>query len=156
MIHEQAIHDLGFIKEVFPNFYDKLYHRVTNVNTSVQSFQMLANYVMRDLPPYFGSWQEYVDYLADNICEDKANAEKIKHGFRMSVQRMVGRFGHWQEGVDYITGLIGYTSAICVLAEDFEMKRIQSIERTIHAYYNDHYKDIVKANKEYEQSRGIN
>ena len=69
---------------------------------------------------------------------------------------MTERFGHWQEGVDYACSLVGYTSAICVLAEDFEMKRIQSIERTIQFYYNENYKEIQKANKEYERTTGKN
>lgn len=157
LIHEQAIHDLGFIKEVFPQFYDALVRRVVNVNTSVQSFNMLANYVMADKPPvYFKDWDEYVDYLADNLCEDPKNAEKIKRGYRGSKRRMMERFGHWQEGVEYAEAQVGYTSAICVLAEDFEMKRIQSIERTIQFYYNEHYKEIQKANKEYESAQGNN
>lgn len=151
LIHEQAIRDIGFIKEVFPAFYDALQRRVANVNTSVQSFNMLANYVMSDHPPvYFKDWEEYVDYLADNICEDKKNAERIKRGFRASIKRQTTKMGHWQEGIDYVTSAVGYTSAICVIAEDFEMKRIQGIESPLQAYYNEHYKDIVKANKEYE------
>lgn len=157
LIHEQAIHDLGTIKEVFPTFYDALVRRVANVNTSAQSFNMLAYYVMADKPPvYFKDWEEYVDYLADNICESEVNAEKIKRGYRRSRYRMLERMGHWKEGIEYVEAAVGYTSAICVLAEDFEMKRIQSIERTIQAYYNEHYSDIQQAKKAYEQSQRSN
>lgn len=152
LIHEQAIHDLGFIKEVYPAFYDALTRRVANINTSVQSFNLLCSFI-GDLPPYFKDWDEYVDYLADNICEKPENAKKIKHGYRMSLKRMTPQFGHWQEGVDYITKMIGYTSAVCVLAEDFEMKRIQSIERSLHEYYNSNYKNIQLANQKYESER---
>lgn len=76
LIHEQAIHDLGFIKEVDPWFYDKLVRRVANVNTSVHVFNEVATYCY-NLPPYFKDWDEYVDYLADNLCEDKKNADCV-------------------------------------------------------------------------------
>lgn len=152
LIHEQAIRDLGFIKEVDPWFYDKLVRRVANVNTSVHVFKEVAKYCY-NLPPYFKDWDEYVDYLADNLCEDKKNAETIKKGYRSAKKRNVAKAGHCQECIDYVIHQIGYTSAVCVIAEDFGMKRIQSVERSLRQYLSDNYVKIEKANKEYESSR---
>lgn len=149
LIHEQAIHDLGFIKEVYPQFYDALTRRVQNVNTSVHSFNLLCGYI-GDLPPYFSDWTDYVDYLADNLCEDKKNADRIKRGYRNSLNRMLEKIGHWEEGREYVIRNVGYTSAVCALAEDFEMKRIQSVERSIFQYISENYTNIQKANNEYE------
>lgn len=152
LIHEQAIRDLGFIKEVDPWFYDKLVRRVANVNTSVHVFKEVAAYCY-NLPPYFKDWDEYVDYLADNLCEDKNNAETIKKGYRSAKKRNVAKAGRCQECIDYVIHQIGYTSAVCVIAEDFGMKRIQSVERSLRQYLSDNYVKIEKANKEYESSR---
>lgn len=152
LIHEQAIQDLGAIKEVDPWFYDKLVRRVSNVNTSVHVFNDIAAYCS-NLPPYFKDWDEYVDYLADNLCEDKKNAESIKRGYRRAKKRNVAKAGHCQECVDYVISQIGYTSAVCVIAEDFEMKRIRSTERSLGLYLSNNYVKIEKANKEYESSR---
>lgn len=152
LIHEQAIQDLALIKEVFPAFYDALQRRVSNVNTSVQSFKMLAKYVKSDKPPvYFKDWDEYVDYLADNLCEDKKNSEKIKRGYRCSKRRMIKRMGHWQEGIDRVTSAVGYNSVLCVLAEDFGMKKVLNLERSPRLY-DKNYKKILKANAEYERT----
>ena len=40
-----------------------------------------------------------------------------------------------------------------LIAEDFGMKRIQSVERSLRQYLSDNYLKIEKANKEYESSR---
>jgi hypothetical protein len=48
---------------------------------------------------------------------------------------------------------LSFTSAVCVIAEDFGMKRIQSVERSLRQYLSDNYVKIEKANKEYESSR---
>lgn len=151
LIHEQAIQELGFIKEIDPWFYDKLVKRVANVNSSVHVFNLLKNYC-EHLPPYFKDWFEYIDYLADNLCDDKKNAEKIKKAFRCNLQKNIDRCGEWQEGIGHVTRITGFATAQCIISEDFEMKRYNNIERYIHQYVSDNYSKIVKANKD-ENSR---
>ena len=105
------------------------------------------------MPPYFKDWDEYVDYLADNLCEEKKSAEAIKRGYRSDKKRNVAKAGHCKECADHIIHLIGYTAVVCIIAEDFGMKRMRNVERSLHKYLSDNYVKIEKANKEYESSR---
>jgi len=63
---------------IAPKFYAAALRRIENVNTTVQSYDMLLGFI-GSLPQYFTTWEEYVEYLADNIVEDKKNAERIKN-----------------------------------------------------------------------------
>lgn len=75
LIHENAIQKLHFIKEVDPKFYNKLQRRVLNVASTVQVYNKLFHWCA-NLPPYFKDWDEYVNYLAENLSEKKENGLK--------------------------------------------------------------------------------
>lgn len=152
LIHEQAIGDLKIMKETDPWFYDKLVRRVQNINTSFHVYEDLKKYVT-NLPPYFKDWYEYVDYLADNLCEKKKNAENIKHKYRQAIKRNLEKVGHFKEAKDFIIRNISICGATCVISEDFEMKRLTNVERHLKLYMSENYVKIEKANKEYESSR---
>ena len=149
LIHEQAIKNLEIIRRISPDFYERLQRRVKNVNSTVQVYAELIHYInWTFLPKYFNSWEEYVDYLADNLVGDKSKVPGIKRGYHNALNKALGIVGKWEEGRVHVTRRISQTVAICILSEDFELKRIQNIQRTLHQFYNENYEQIQKANKE--------
>lgn len=66
LIHETAWHSIEALQEVEPQMYDRYIRRVEGVST----FSHFEDEIMPDsLPAYFTSWQEYRDYLLENLTE---------------------------------------------------------------------------------------
>lgn len=146
-IHENAIQGLADIKEIAPEFYGAALARVANVNTTVQTYSNLSSYV-DNLPIYFSDWDEYVDYLADNLIADRKNADRVKKGYASTMKLWRGRFGRHQPGLDYVNTTIGRATAHSIVAEDFELSKMGNCILDIMIYYNQHRDDIERANKE--------
>lgn len=146
-IHENAIQDLKYIREISPNFYARILKRVENVNTTVQSYSSLCRYV-ESLPPYFESWDEYVYYLIDNLIHVEKNKITMKKTYDGHVRRWMERFKGFEEGEKYVQEVLGHTAAVCVVAEDIEMSKIQNKIPQIIGYYKEHKDEIERANKE--------
>ena len=85
---------------------------------------------------------------ADNLVGDKSKVPGINRGYHNALNKALGIVGKWEEGRVHVTRRISQTVAICILSEDFELKRIQNIQRTLHQFYNENYEQIQKANKE--------
>lgn len=149
LIHEQAIKNLEIIRRISPDFYERLQRRVKNVNSTVQVYSELVHYInWTFLPKYFTSWDEYIEYLADNLVGDKTKVPGIKRGYYNAKNKALENVGKWEEGITHVTRRIAQTVAICIISEDFELKRIQNIQRTLHQFYNENYEQIQKANKQ--------
>jgi len=85
-IHESSIFTLKDLKEYAPAFYEKALKRVDNINSSVQSLDMLSMFA-QTLPPYFKDWEDYVNYLIDNIVELDTNKKKFRNGYYSYLRR---------------------------------------------------------------------
>ena len=144
-IHENAIQDLKNIKEIAPKFYSAALARIENINSTVQSYDMLCGFV-GSLPQYFSTWEEYVIYLADNIVEEKANAERIKHTYLSTLDRWRRKFGAWKEGIEFAEVVIGQAAAVCVVAEDAECSKLMNQNQVLVMYKKDHYAEFKAAN----------
>lgn len=66
--HETALKSLTFMQDLEPVMWDKVVSRVASVNTVKQLAS--AYTVPKELPWMFNSWQEYRDYLLDNLILD--------------------------------------------------------------------------------------
>jgi predicted phosphoadenosine phosphosulfate sulfurtransferase len=82
LIHETAWSHIRDLHEFEPQIYDRFLLRVNGVNC----FDHFDDEVMpRTLPPYFKDWQEYRDYLLENLIEPEhherfRNRWKKQHG----------------------------------------------------------------------------
>lgn len=145
-IHENAIQALKEIKEIAPQFYLACLRRVENVNTTVQTYEMLLDYVS-GLPKYFSCWKDYVYYLAENIIEKKENREKIIHGYDACMRRWKRKFGNHEEGVKLAESHIGLYAARSIVSEDFELSKLSNSEMSLVCYLKQNYGKIKEANK---------
>nr|DAO23021.1 MAG TPA: phosphoadenosine-phosphosulfate reductase [Caudoviricetes sp.] len=152
LIHENAIHDVQFIKEVDPKFYNRLQKRVMNLNSVVQAHNSLI-YWCDHLPPYFKDWDEYVCYLAENISEKKENGQKILKMYRKVRDKWLEKMGSFQDGIKYTQDFVGWYGCVCIIAEDFVGSRFRNVDRTMLQYYNDHYKEIKLAEIESKKQK---
>lgn len=145
-IHENSIQGLKEIKEISPEFYEAAVRRVENVNTTVQTYGMLWDYVGK-LPAYFSSWTEYVNYLADNLIDKPENVKKIKNGYASALRMMSKKFGWWKPGIAAAEERLGRYCVQSILAEDFELTKLAQETYRVMIYYNEHYGEIKEANR---------
>lgn len=145
-IHENAIQSLKEIKEIAPSFYLACLRRVENVNTTVQTYDMLLDYV-NELPKYFSTWSEYVYYLAENIIEKKENREKIIKGYEACMNRWKRKFGKFNEGLQIAENHIGLHTARSIVSEDFELSKLTNSEMGLVVFFKNNYGKIKEANK---------
>ena len=146
-IHENAIQCLAEIKEISPGFYAKALNRVQNINTTVHTYSDMSRYV-RELPPYFSSWDEYVVYLADHIIDDPSNSERVKKTYFSTLRRWERKVGKWKDGMDHIREIIGLYACQSIVAEDFEMSKLANRGLDLQIYLNEHRNEIERANSE--------
>lgn len=125
-IHENSISSLRDIKEIAPEFYKQMLRRVENINTTVQCYSGLCSYV-DVLPPYFSSWREYVSYLADNLCEEAKNAEKLKKGYIKFADRCLSKHPWNSEQKKRIEEICGRSAAKCVVSEDYGLSKLNNV-----------------------------
>ena len=146
-IHENSIQGLKEIKEIAPQFYEAALRRVKNINSTVQAYDKLWEYVGR-LPVYFKDWDEYIYYLCDHIVDDPKCAAKMKKRYTYYVNRWRKAFGKWQEGVDFANNLQGEYAAKAVIAEDTDMSKLTNRQLDLFIYKKQHESEIIAANKE--------
>lgn len=145
-IHENAIQALSEIKEIAPKFYAAALKRVANVNTTVQTLDMLKQYIT-SVPPYFEDWDDYVNYLADHLIAEKKNRDKIKKGYKYYTSHWREKFGKYEEGIKKINESIGYSTAVAILSEDFEMTKVENACYSLAVYYKGVKDEIKRANQ---------
>jgi len=76
--HETAIRHLFIMQEIEPDTWDRLCRRLRGVRMAGQ-MTMEAFTSPRTLPPAFGSWKEYRDYLTDALITDPERRVKFHH-----------------------------------------------------------------------------
>lgn len=145
-IHENSIQGIKYMKEISPKFYEALMRRVANVNTTVQSYDALWQYV-NGLPPYFKDWDEYIYYIADHLTGDPKNAETLKKKYTTTVKYWRKMVGNYKPGLKYIDDICGPTTAKCILAEDYGISKLNNVRFQILKYIGEHEREIEKANQ---------
>lgn len=153
LIHENSIQEIKVIKEVSPEFYDKLMARVEDVNTTVHTLDNLTAYV-NNLPPYFASWEEYVRYLCDHICRGKKEGDTLFRNYMSIKKDELKDVGAWEEGRQHVEEWAGRSAAICCVAEDYLCSKMKNSERSLYEYIRHHYKEIQEANKKENEHTG--
>ena len=78
--HEMAVRSLFVLQELEPDTYERVVKRIPGVH---MTGQFGSDFWPEDkpLPPMFGSWREYRDYLLEKLCDDDMIA-KVSKVFR--------------------------------------------------------------------------
>ena len=80
--HEQSMHSLKWLQEVEPETWEQATRRLEGIST----FGHLTNdQIPTELPYMFSSWEEYMNYLIDNLVPEEDGRET----FRKQFQRMI-------------------------------------------------------------------
>lgn len=145
-IHENSIQGIKEMKEVSPKFYAALMKRVANVNTTVQSFDALWDYV-GSLPPYFKDWDDYIQYLAIHLCGDAKNAKKVIQGYTTAMKKYRSRIGKCKKVREAVDKWVGSVVAGSIVAEDFELSKLGNAGLSIYKYIREHDREIKEANQ---------
>lgn len=144
-IHENSIQALKEIKEIAPQFYTACLRRCENVNTTVQTYDLLMSYV-KGLPQYFKDWDEYIHYLLDHIIEVKENAEAMRRKYTWYVSHWKKKFGNYEDGMKLAIAEVGMAFARAIVAEDTECSKVDNAMVKLSDYYLKNYGKIEKAN----------
>ncbi len=66
--HETAVKSLFHLQEIEPKLYNKLTKRISGIDMAGKMNK--DNYFVKELPFMFKDWQEYRDYLIENLIKD--------------------------------------------------------------------------------------
>lgn len=90
--HETAIQNLWYMQEVEPDLWNRITTRLDGINTSAVLNKEL--FEIKELPYMFKDWEEYRDYLLENLITDEDRREiyrdlwhKHFHGFKNAYNR---------------------------------------------------------------------
>ena len=75
--HETAVHSLFFLHEIESDTWEALTKRLGGINQA-KHMQKSEMFAVKNLPWMFNDWQEYRDYLTDNLITIKKYREKFK------------------------------------------------------------------------------
>jgi len=71
LIHEKAFYCLANLQEFEPETYERLLRRLQGIHCAALYADDRQVYSADELPPHFGTWREYRDYLLDTTPTDK-------------------------------------------------------------------------------------
>lgn len=124
--HEQSHVSIPIIKKIDPQFYDRMQRRLKGINATVNSYEMLSQFV-KSLPPYFSSWPEYFDYLINHITPEDNREEMSKVYYSMR-KRFLGMSSDYPELQEQIEERLGLAAVSCILKEDRTMRKMMNSE----------------------------
>lgn len=116
--HETAVHTLFYLQEVEPQTWNKVVKRVDGVNTAGQ-LKADQYFVPDDLPYMFKDWNEYRDYLTENLVTDESAKKKFFRKFK----KLDETFIHTLVREKVARGCIN-----AVLLNDYHMTKIRNME----------------------------
>ena len=75
--HETAVHSLFFLHEIEPDTWNKLSKRLAGINQAkhMKKHEMFA---VKTLPFMFKTWNEYRDYLTENLITDEDHKKRFR------------------------------------------------------------------------------
>ena len=77
--HETSIWALFMLQEIEPETYHRLVARIQGIDTAGK--MGIDDYFQQDLPPMFGDWKEYRDYLLEKLVDNPEWKKKFKANF---------------------------------------------------------------------------
>tara|TARA_R110000824_G_scaffold97450_3_gene232945 strand:- start:5653 stop:6834 length:1182 start_codon:yes stop_codon:yes gene_type:complete len=83
--HETAVDQLFYLQEIEPQTWDALQTRLGGINQARQ-FTRAEMFTVKELPFMFNDWQEYRDYLVDNLISEEYRARFVDKFKKMDEQ----------------------------------------------------------------------
>lgn len=121
--HEAAVHAIFYLQEIEPETYQKATQRLSGIDAAGKAGK--KDYFIDNLPFMFKDWQEYRDYLLENITEDPTLRER----FRSKFKQMDDLYGE-ELGLDSV-------SRVCIqsiITNDWDMVKLNNWERAPQIY----------------------
>ncbi len=125
-LNPQSHKDLILLKEVSPLYYDRVINRLEGSNSTYHSYSMLMDYV-RELPPYFASWKEYVLYLVEKLVPLNFK-DKVTKKYLYSRKKYLSMCNEKDNNIKKIEELIGRSVAYSIVKEDYDMRALSARE----------------------------
>lgn len=88
--HETAVSNLFYMQEVEAETWQKLTARIAGIDMAGK--MGVDDYFVKDLPPMFGSWPEYRDFLLEKLIEKPEWREKMAKQFARQ-DELLGEMG---------------------------------------------------------------
>jgi predicted phosphoadenosine phosphosulfate sulfurtransferase len=131
--HETAVRSLMYLQELEPETWERITGRMNGVNT----VNILNSdfYMPKELPYMFKSWEEYRDYLLENLIID----EDVRKIFRNQFKLLDGRY------IPEVQRMLVKTEISMLLVNDYESTKLESFQAA-------HGLDTIK----YRKERGLN
>ena len=79
--HETAVWSLFVLQEIEPKTYERLVGRISGIDMAGK--MGIDDYFPKSLPPMFGSWKEYRDYLLEKLITNEKWVAGFKKTFGM-------------------------------------------------------------------------
>ncbi len=105
LTHSTALEQLHYMQEVEPYTWERLTQRIRGINTERQLSDQ--DLVPKELPYMFTTWQEYRDYLLDNMIPDPEQHDKIQSFFEHNDLKYYDPY-FYIVGVEFLRGLKAY------------------------------------------------
>lgn len=147
-LNQQSIKNIDELKEIAPQYYAKLLKRVKGINTTVQSFDMLIDYINQvGKPKYFSTWHEYCLYLADHLMSDNDGRQKLVKIYESKRKQYLKECGKCEAARTFVENTLGLSMAVCVIREDILGKAMNNkCLGEIKNYLYAHREEIERAN----------
>ena len=88
--HETAIYSLFFLQEIEPDNWNKIVKRINGINTAGQLGE--DEFFIKDLPYMFEGWEEYRNYLLENLISEK-HRDLFKRRFKQMEKHLENSIG---------------------------------------------------------------
>jgi predicted phosphoadenosine phosphosulfate sulfurtransferase len=116
--HETALKSLELVQEVEPETWNKMSTRLSGINTH-KHVKAISHIVPKDFPPMFQGWEDYRNYLLENLIQRDDQRETIRKEF--------DRLDEKYKDLNNKTPL--YKACVSVLiVNDFEFTKINNFE----------------------------
>lgn len=116
--HETAVRSLYYLQEIEGETWERLTRRISGINTAGQ--MKTDAFEIKELPYMFTSWQEYRDYLLQNLITDVEVIKTFEHKFEL-MQKKYGEMGNLDTLYRVQIGAI--------LTNDYHMTKIVNWEK---------------------------
>jgi len=145
-VHPRCVESLMEIREISPEFYKKALKRMANINSTIQSHDMIHEFI-GELPKYFSSWDEYVCYLADNIIYNEKDINDVKKHWNYVMNKYRKFCGKWKEGIDTVERRLGVYAVSSIVDGSYDLVKMQQEENRVFRYIKEHGREIEEANR---------
>lgn len=118
LIHENALQHILDLQKEDPELYENLYRRVKNVGTTKHLLGAIFREI-RTFPSIFSSWDEYLNYLIDNI---------VSESYRLKFKKMlIGMENATQNWTDEMKDSLYLHIFYSICTEDIDFSKINNL-----------------------------